>query len=233
MKFRNYISPYFLARYYINKSLFEVSKNFIFFGNSIDIGCGEMPYKDYFPKTNYNGIDFNNYSANKDQNTGQPDMFFDDKYLLDSILPFKDNSYDNTFCFQVLEHHPKPEVLLKELVRVTKTGGKILITAPFLSGLHEKPHDFSRFTSYFIERSMKDLGCKILVFRKQGSLFSTIAMLFNEYISCFAGNSKIHYFLSLIIYPLFFCLSYISLALDYLFVSDNIYFNYLVLIQKD
>jgi ubiquinone/menaquinone biosynthesis C-methylase UbiE len=45
-------------------------------------------------------------------------------------LPFKDSSFDFTHCFTVLEHVQDVEKCLDEMIRVTKSGGRILITTP-------------------------------------------------------------------------------------------------------
>ena len=41
-----------------------------------------------------------------------------------------DNSYDVVICSEVLEHVEDPEIALKELVRVLKTGGKLAVSVP-------------------------------------------------------------------------------------------------------
>ena len=45
-------------------------------------------------------------------------------------LSFKDNSYDVVICSEVLEHVEDPEIALKELTRVLKTGGKLAVSVP-------------------------------------------------------------------------------------------------------
>jgi SAM-dependent methyltransferase len=55
-------------------------------------------------------------------------------------LPFADSSLDLTYSSNVLEHVPDPENMAREMVRVTKPGGTILISwTPWLSpwGGHE------------------------------------------------------------------------------------------------
>jgi ubiquinone/menaquinone biosynthesis C-methylase UbiE len=45
-------------------------------------------------------------------------------------LPYENNFFDLTICSEVLEHVPEYEKALKELIRVTKVGGFVLITVP-------------------------------------------------------------------------------------------------------
>lgn len=55
-------------------------------------------------------------------------------------LPFADESFDLTYSSNVLEHVSDPEAMAREMVRVTKAGGTVLISwTPWLSpwGGHE------------------------------------------------------------------------------------------------
>lgn len=45
-------------------------------------------------------------------------------------LPFEDGSFDFVMSTEVIEHTPDPKVALKELARVVKPGGRILVTTP-------------------------------------------------------------------------------------------------------
>ncbi len=47
-------------------------------------------------------------------------------------LPFADSSFDIVVSYQCLEHVPKPEAALKEMIRVCKTNGIISIVGPNL-----------------------------------------------------------------------------------------------------
>lgn len=47
-----------------------------------------------------------------------------------SELPFKENSFDIVLCTEVIEHVADQEKAIKELFRVTKEGGYLVITTP-------------------------------------------------------------------------------------------------------
>ena len=47
-----------------------------------------------------------------------------------STLPFCDATFDSVGALNVLEHVEKPEAFLAELVRVTKQGGKVVVSSP-------------------------------------------------------------------------------------------------------
>ncbi|MEZ4465492.1 MAG: class I SAM-dependent methyltransferase [bacterium] len=45
-------------------------------------------------------------------------------------LPFKTGSFDLVWCSEVIEHLADPAFSLKELVRVTRPGGELILTTP-------------------------------------------------------------------------------------------------------
>ena len=99
-KFRLYISPYFLTRFYLMRDVKTITEKYGFKGKIIDVGCGDKPFSNLFKNTHkYLGIDFKNYSINKDLQTGTPDYFFDKNYPKTFRLPFANNSFDHSVSF--------------------------------------------------------------------------------------------------------------------------------------
>jgi SAM-dependent methyltransferase len=45
-------------------------------------------------------------------------------------LPFKDQSFDAVLCLETIEHLPKPRAAAREMMRVLKSGGLVMITTP-------------------------------------------------------------------------------------------------------
>jgi len=82
----------------------------------LDIGCGNRKKKGYI------GIDNNQYC--------KPDVFCD---LNRFPYPFKDNSIDDVFSNQVIEHLDNPIEFIKELHRICKNGAIIEINCPHFS----------------------------------------------------------------------------------------------------
>ena len=46
-------------------------------------------------------------------------------------IPERDNTFDVGLCTEVLERIPYPNETIKELVRLVKPGGMLIVTAPF------------------------------------------------------------------------------------------------------
>jgi len=74
-------------------------------------------------------------------------------------FPFKDSEFDVVYCCEVLEHLDKPESTLKEMRRILKSEGEVIVSVP-----NVKP-DGSHHKQWFkIERLRKliaDCGLKI------------------------------------------------------------------------
>ncbi|HEY62836.1 MAG TPA: SAM-dependent methyltransferase [Anaerolineae bacterium] len=107
----------------------------------LDAGAGEGRFKPEFAHTNYIGVDLA---------VGDVDWNYRD---LDAIcnlfsLPFENNKFDVALCLQTLEHVTEPFIVIKELTRVLKPGGRLYLSAPQSWHQHQKPHDYYRYTSF-------------------------------------------------------------------------------------
>ncbi|MBV9671827.1 MAG: glycosyltransferase [Verrucomicrobia bacterium] len=71
-------------------------------------------------------------------------------------LPFVDSVFDAVIVMNAFEHYRDPKTAAKELFRVLKPGGKLLVQTAFLQPLHEKPFHFYNATRYGLEEWFKD-----------------------------------------------------------------------------
>jgi SAM-dependent methyltransferase len=107
-------------------------------GRLLDAGAGKLSYRHLvrpFCQT-YKSMDF--------QPT-HPDLDYQSDI---QKMPLGDESFDTVLCAEVLEHVPDPEKALREIYRVLKPGGKLVMSIPHLMYLHNEPHDFYRYTKY-------------------------------------------------------------------------------------
>ena len=112
----------------------------------IDVGAGPMPYKDLIKKNGltYHSHDFEQYSANANDPGLQSEEWpvYGHDYVCD-ITELNASNYDYAICTEVLEHVPNPAAALANIAKTVKPGGRILITLPFASRMHQAPYWFS------------------------------------------------------------------------------------------
>jgi SAM-dependent methyltransferase len=103
----------------------------------LDVGCGDRPYRELFPNTV--GFDV----------PGNP--YADLHGSLESI-PLEAASFDLVLCLQVLEHVPDPAAAVRELRRVVRPGGRVLLSTHGVYPFHPNPDDLWRWTQQGLER---------------------------------------------------------------------------------
>lgn len=79
-----------------------------------------------------------------------------------------DETFNGVFCSGVLEHVADVNAAMKEMTRVMKVGGTLLLGVPFRQPIHSHPHDYWRFTRYGISHLLKD-NFKIIDLKEVGS----------------------------------------------------------------
>ena len=140
-------------------------------GKLMDFGCGSKPYKSLFNNVaEYIGVDYD--SPGHSHANEQIDVFYDGKHL-----PFPDNHFDSIFSTEVFEHIFNLPDILRELNRVLKPGGRILITCPFAICEHEVPNDFARYTSFAMKDMLEKNGFSVLHLDKSGNSVETVWQL--------------------------------------------------------
>jgi 2-polyprenyl-3-methyl-5-hydroxy-6-metoxy-1,4-benzoquinol methylase len=75
-------------------------------------------------------------------------------------LPFASNSLDLLIASEVIEHLPDPASIIKELARVLKSGGKLLLTMPVES--HTPAHMHSLGSAEELKLLCEEAGLNIL-----------------------------------------------------------------------
>lgn len=132
-------------------------------GRLLDAGCGTMPFREALERQGvlYHGMDI--------KLRGSGVAFRADVQDLSAV---RSASYDTVLCSEVLEHLPRPESALHEFHRVLKSDGKLVLTVPFLSRLHEEPHDYFRYTVHGLRELFTRHGFMVMEIHATGALFS-------------------------------------------------------------
>ena len=145
-------------------------------GKLIDLGCGKVPlydaYKDYI--TENICVDW--------ENSMHKNIFLDYECDITEKLPFKDEEFDTVILSDVLEHIPKPDVFIKEVSRITKQGGYILLNVPFFYWLHETPHDYYRYTEHALIRFANIANFEVLSLQSIGGTPEILADILSKHI---------------------------------------------------
>ena len=132
-------------------------------GKLLDVGCGDKPYYQIFSKkvASYVGLDLHGGD------------------IVGSALelPFKNNSFDTVLSTQVIEHITEPQIMIKEVYRVLRKNGCLILTAPLFWCLHEEPNDYFRFTKYSLSKLFKDNKFEIIYIKERGNWFITIGQM--------------------------------------------------------
>jgi len=76
-------------------------------------------------------------------------------------IPLKDESVDCVVLTEVLEHVREPDLVLREIRRVLRRGGKLVLSAPFTFWHHPDPIDFYRFSSQGLRYVLEKNGFEV------------------------------------------------------------------------
>ena len=166
---------HYKEKYFVNKL---IKQSLINLENSkwLDDGCGSRPFEHNFKKHVYIGVDIKKESYAQAEK--KADIFYDG---LD--LPFEDAIFDGVLSTQVIGLCEDDLNYVSEINRVLKKNGKLIISAPFIFREVEQPNDYRRFTSFGIEKILKDHNFEIIENIKCLSACETIGMLLSNYLS--------------------------------------------------
>ena len=115
-------------------------------GDLLDLGCGTAPLYGMY-KTRARRVICADWPGSIHS------MAYLDVHLdLNGNLPFAADSFDTVILTDVLEHLTNPARVWKELSRIIRPGGSVLIGVPFLYWVHEIPHDYYRYTEFQLRK---------------------------------------------------------------------------------
>ncbi|MCE1235666.1 MAG: methyltransferase domain-containing protein [Hyphomicrobiales bacterium] len=145
----------------------------------LDAGAGECQFRRFCSHLEYVSQDLAEYDGAGDDRglqTGQWDTSRIDIKCDITSIPEPDASFDAILCTEVLEHLPDPVPALREMARLLKPGGVLILTAPFCSLTHFAPYHYATgFNRYFYEHHLGAFGMKIEEMAENGNYFDYVA----------------------------------------------------------
>lgn len=216
-----FLNPFFIARRGLMKSIKELGVEIN--GKTLDVGCGTKPYEKFFNHSEYIGLEI---ETTLNRELKKADYFYDG-----GKFPFDSAQFDSIVTNQVLEHVFNPIEFLNEINRVLKTGGKLLLTVPFVWDEHEQPNDFARYSSFGLKSLLEKHGFEIIKHHKSVNDFRVIAQLINGYIYKITYKYRMAKILSTI-----FIMSFVSvggIVISFLLPKNNdLYLDNIILARK-
>jgi SAM-dependent methyltransferase len=115
----------------------------------LDLGAGSCPYRALFAHCRYETQDFARLGDDQLRHGGYGNI----DYRCDiAHVPVADGTFDAILCTEVLEHVAEPINAVKEMARILKPGGHLMLTAPLGSGIHQEPyHYYGGYTPYWYQ----------------------------------------------------------------------------------
>lgn len=161
---------YFVTKH-LQRFLFYALDRYMSDGDAVgDIGCGEQPLRSRVEELGgiYTGIDVT-------QNAGNSVNII----ASCTDLPLPDYYFNVILCTEVLEHVSDSDKAFRELVRLLKRDGYLILTMPFTYPLHEEPYDFVRFTPYQVREYAKNNDLRVLELMTSGNEIEVLATVWD------------------------------------------------------
>ncbi len=134
----------------------------------LDLGCGNRPY--YHKSIKGNIICFDKSKTKITDVVGDADK-----------LPFKTNLFDKIISINSFYYFKNPFSVVKDLHRILKKDGKLVLVVPFFYPLHDAPFDKYRFTEHGL-RLLLEEEFKIEKIKTIGGIFNVPAIIFHALI---------------------------------------------------
>jgi SAM-dependent methyltransferase len=135
----------------------------------LDVGAGSAPYRGSFSHCRYFTQDF----VQLDPGQLLHGAYSNVDYVSDAAsIPVESGSFDVVLCTEVLEHVREPIAVVQEMARILRPGGRLILTAPLGSGIHQEPyHYYGGYTPYWYQYFLAVAGfSQIKVEANAGSL---------------------------------------------------------------
>lgn len=190
------LNPYWLETRWLHRAGERLAQHAS--GWMLDIGVAEKPYGVLFaPRVErYIGLEYPPVADNLNPGIWEklPTIVHIVQVFGDARrLPFGDATFDTVASFEVLEHIDTPEQVVAEMARVTRPGGRVLLTVPFAAPHHQLPFDHWRFTRPGLEGLLRRHGLDVEVLEGRGNFASTTGAVVSHFLLRTFGAARFHH----------------------------------------
>ena len=145
----------------------------------LDAGAGELRNRPHCAHLEYLSQDFCQYGGENGpkairEGLHNPNWDTSGIDIVSDIvaIPEANGSFDAILCSEVLEHVPAPTAALDEFARLLRPGGRLILTAPFASMVHQAPYHFcTGFSRFWYEHHLQKRGFRILELSPNGDWY--------------------------------------------------------------
>jgi len=178
-----FTNPFYAAR----KGLYQniAATAHLVQGRVLDVGCGQKPYEKLFNSSEYIGLELDTLNNRRSK---KADYFYDGH-----TFPFENASFDTVIINQVLEHVFNPDEFMRQMNRILRLQGGLLLTVPFIWDEHEQPYDYARYSSFGLRHLLEKHGFKIVEQRKSIADVRVIFQIINCYLHNMVANWNIYF----------------------------------------
>ena len=142
-------------------------------GVVLDLACGESPFRKCFPYARqYLRVDHDPLDAE----VIRGDM---------RCVPLPDRSADAVLLCQAITDVPEPSAVLKEVRRLLRAGGSVIVFESMCYPEHDAPHDYFRLMPEGLRAVADTVGLQVRECMRLGGLFTRFASLWN---TCLMGG---------------------------------------------
>ena len=134
-----------------------------FEGSLLDIGCGDGEVRSFLENVEYWGIDPEDWVTSPKHAFNKESLFpgivkpFPLFLGVGEYLPFKDQVFDNALIFSSFDHVQSPREVLRELFRVLKRGGSVVVMLQLSDPEYHLPRSKVRQLSTSLQRGISKL----------------------------------------------------------------------------
>ena len=140
-------------------------------GHLLNAGCGSRDIRPYLHGKGVTNV------TRCDIESADPEVVIGP---LESMR-FVGETFDSVLCNAVLEHVVDAEKAIRELARVVRPGGHVVVAVPFLQPFHPCPGDFRRYTAAGLAELGSKAGLEVVAVLPVHSIAQTLGWILWEY----------------------------------------------------